>query len=399
MRISAVDVNWQDRFDALPHNDDYGVSAASLAIEAGWRLGCSDLHLSSRRDFHLLRGRRDGVLLEIARIEAPCRQLLVSRLKVISKLPSFVFHEPQDGRIEWRPENDGRPMVLRISFLPTLHGESVVLRYPEERNPFLHLGELGMSPQIEQSLGTVLSRREGTILLTGPGNSGKTTTMYAMLSHLANHGADTLHILTIEDPIERDLDFAEQVPVNEAQGLGYEAALRAALRQDPNVLMIGEIRDLATARIAMQAGTSGHLVLSSLHAGRALGVFTRLTAIGIERWLLASALQGVLAQRLVRVLCASCRMPVEEGNGMESPGCGQCAGTGISGRTGVFEMVEVTDEVRGLFLSESGPREMMDAMQRKQRYTLESESLRLVEDGIISARERELLLATVGGNH
>lgn len=397
MRQHVVDINWQERFDALPHNDDFGVDAANLALQAGWKLHCSDLHLSSRRNCQLLRGRRDGVLVEIARIEAPCRQLLVSRLKVLSRLPSFVFHEPQDGRIEWRPENDGAPLVLRISFLPTLHGESVVVRFPEERNPFLHLEELGMSNEVEASLETLLARREGTILLTGPGNSGKTTTMYAMLAHLARQESDTLHILTIEDPVERDLDFAEQVPVNDAQGLGYEPALRAALRQDPNVLMIGEIRDLVTARIAMQAGTSGHLVLSSLHAGRALGVFTRLVAIGIERWLLASALQGVLAQRLVRVLCPHCRLP-EEGNiGYEAPGCGQCAGTGLGGRTGVFEIISVCDEIRGLFLSDCGPREMVLAMRKKQQFTLESESSRLVAEGVISARERALLLATAGG--
>ncbi|MCL5269140.1 MAG: Flp pilus assembly complex ATPase component TadA, partial [bacterium] len=286
----------QSAIDALAPDDDWAVRAVDLLLAAGHRTDCSDLHVLCRRDAVAVRGRREGDLIPFASLAVARRDMLIGRLKVLARLPAFVRHEPQDGRIEWRPPAGGDPWILRIAFLPTIHGENAVIRFPERRLD-LELGRLGMQPDVLTTVECLLARPEGTVLLTGPSSSGKTSTMYAMLAHLHAARGDRLNFLTIEDPVERDLGFAGQVQVDEAKGLTFERALRAALRQDPNVLMIGEIRDQETARTALQAGMTGHLVLSTLHAGRSSLVFSRLVSIGVSRYLTASALTGVLAQR------------------------------------------------------------------------------------------------------
>ena len=238
-------------------------------------------------------------------------------------------------------------------------------------------------------LARLLLRREGTILLTGPSGSGKTTTLYAMMQHLFEHDGDRLNFLTIEDPVECDLGFAGQVQVNEAQGLSFERALRAAVRQDPNVLLIGEIRDPQTARIAVQAGMTGHLVLSTIHAGRVARVFSRLLSIGVEPYLLASALTGALAQRLVRVLCPSCRIRDAQADAWTAPGCDQCGGTGNKGRRGVFELALVDEPLRELMLSRPAPEALVAKVSESQTGNLVREGRRLLREGHISRAEFE----------
>jgi general secretion pathway protein E len=229
----------------------------------------------------------------------------------------------------------------------------------------------------------LLTRQEGAILLTGPSSSGKTTTMYAMLHWLNSHYGDRMNILTIEDPVERDLGFASQVQVNPAQDLTFERALRSALRQDPNVLMVGEIRDIETARVTIQAGMSGHLVVSTLHAGRASLVFSRLLSMGIEPYLVASAVSGAIAQRLARSVCHSC----------DGLGCEICGQSGCAGRVGIFECCRVSEELRELILACAPPVRVAEEAARMQTASLKEDARRLVEQGIISREEMEFIFA------
>ena len=381
----------QSEIDALPMDDDWAVRVAEILLSTAHKIGCSDLHVLCRRDFILVRGRCKGDLVPFANLSVEHRDMLIARLKILAKLPTFVRHEPQDGRIERRNPPDERPMILRISFLPTIHGENVVIRFPEQKID-LELKRLGMQPEVLDRVVQLISQPEGTILLTGPSSSGKTSTIYAMLAHMQVMHCDRLNFLTIEDPVERDLGFAGQIQVDEAKGLTFERALRAALRQDPNVLMIGEIRDQETARTALQAGITGHLVLSTLHAGRSNLVFSRLLSIGVSRYLAASALTGVMAQRLVRLLCRHCRIPAGE-SGFTSAGCEQCNGTGHEGRTGIFEMISVSEGLRACILSESQPEHIAAEAAQVRIGSLPANARLLVEQGMIDRREYENLFS------
>ncbi|MCB2156963.1 GspE/PulE family protein [bacterium] len=382
----------QTRIDSIPCNDSWGVETVHLLLQESHDLGCSDLHLLSFRWGILARGRKDGGLIDLARIGRDRCQMLIARLKVLSRLPAYVRQEPQDGRIEWQIESDSL-QHLRISFLPTIHGENVVVRFPEKGSRPAELATLGMSEEILNATRQLLLRREGTVLLTGPSGSGKTTTLYAMMQHLFDQDGDRLNFLTIEDPVECDLGFAGQVQVNEAQGLSFERALRAAVRQDPNVLLIGEIRDSETARIAIQAGMTGHLVLSTIHAGRVARVFTRLLSIGIEPYLIASALTGALAQRLLRELCPQCRKTDPQSGAHIASGCDHCNGTGYRGRRGVFELAIVDESLREAVLARSTPEAIAARVAEKQRGNLVQEGRRLVSDGLISRAEFDFTFA------
>lgn len=395
-KINALLGGLQEAVDRLPATDDWGVEAARLLLEAAEDLGCSDLHLLSQRQQMLARGRREGILFQLARLPKERSELLTARFKVLARLPAFVRNEPQDGRIEWTRRAGERPRLLRASFLPTIHGENVVVRFPELSSRLLKLENLGMAPTVLAQVNRMLSAQEGTILLTGPGGSGKTTTLYAMLHELHQRRGDRLNFLTIEDPVERDLGFAGQVQVNEAQGLTFEKALRAGLRQDPNVLLIGEIRDLETARVCVQAGMTGHLVLSTLHAGRVSRLFTRLLSMGVEPYLVASAVTGAVAQRLARTLCEHCRRPVEASTptaGFIAEGCEHCSFSGYGGRKGMFEAASVGEALRELILSRATPARIATQVAAEQAGDLARESERLVVEGIISRAEVELLLA------
>lgn len=381
----------QSEIDTLSADDNWAVQAVEILLATAHKIGCSDLHVICLRDSVLVRGRCRGDLVPFAGLAVGHRDMLIARLKILARLPAFVRHESQDGRIEWHPLPGERPSMLRISFLPTIHGENIVIRFPEHKID-LDLGRLGMQPEVRAEVERLLSRPEGTMLLTGPSSSGKTSTIYAMLAHMRVTHGDRLNFLTIEDPVERDLGFAGQVQVDEAKGMTFERALRAALRQDPNVLMIGEIRDQETARTALQAGITGHLVLSTLHAGRSNLVFSRLLSIGVSRYLAASALTGVLAQRLVRLICRHCRIPAG-GGGFTAAGCAACNGTGHEGRTGIFELVPVSEGLRACILSESPPEQIASEAARVQIGGLPAHARLLVEQGLIDRREYENLFS------
>ena len=316
----------------------------------------SDIHIETFEDRLSVRYRVDGVLAEVLSPKRMLASLLVSRLKVMAKLDIAEKRIPQDGRISVRIA--GHAIDIRMSTIPSAHGERVVLRLLDKQAGQLELGQLKMNQQVGGGYKTALSRPHGIILVTGPTGSGKTTTLYAGLSSI---NQTSRNILTIEDPVEYMLPGVGQTQVNPKVDMTFARGLRAILRQDPDVVMVGEIRDLETAEIAVQASLTGHLVLSTLHTNTAIGAVTRLQDMGVEPFLLSSSLVAVMAQRLVRLLCTDCRESAEATSaerellGIEgdvpvelyhAKGCAKCNMTGYRGRTGIYELIEVDEALR-----------------------------------------------------
>lgn len=316
----------------------------------------SDVHIETFETKVTIRFRVDGVLREILTPPRVLAPLMVSRIKVMAKLDIAEKRLPQDGRITLRI--GGRAVDVRVSTMPTNHGERVVLRLLDKQNARLNLNDLGMEKELLHLLTTLIHKPHGILLVTGPTGSGKTTTLYACLSILNNQQRN---ILTVEDPIEYDLAGIGQTQVNAKINMSFARGLRAILRQDPDVVMIGEIRDLETAQIAIQSSLTGHFVLSTLHTNSALGAITRLQDMGVEPFLLASSLSGVLAQRLLRLLCVACKQKViatpqecsilnlasDAGVEIYHPvGCEYCRHSGYSGRSGVYELIVIDETLR-----------------------------------------------------
>ncbi|WP_093387686.1 GspE/PulE family protein [Pseudomonas sp. UC 17F4] len=313
------------------------------------RLQASDIHIETFEQSLVVRLRIDGHLREVLRPPRALSAMLVSRIKVMARLDIAEKRQPQDGRITLRAA--GREVDVRVSTLPGIHGERVVMRVLDKQASLLALANLGMPTAVEQGLRGCLARPNGIVLSTGPTGSGKTTTLYASLNSL-NDGSR--NILTVEDPVEYAIAGIGQTAINPRAGLTFATGLRAILRQDPDVIMLGEIRDRETAQIAVQASLTGHLVLSTLHTNSAVGAVTRLRDMGIEPFLIASCLRGVMAQRLVRRLC-SCARPqplqaaerqlwpelAELSETFHAVGCEQCQGSGYRGRLGLYEFIEL----------------------------------------------------------
>src|SRR6476469_5496975 len=307
--------------DLLESADDAPViRMINALLTQSLREGASDIHIEPFEQTSVVRFRIDGALRDIVRPRKGIHASLISRIKIMSQLDIAEKRLPQDGRITLRV--GGRPVDVRVSTLPTGHGERAVLRLLEKDAQRLNLERLGMASDTLVHFDKLIGRPHGIVLVTGPTGSGKTTTLYAAMSRLET---TTTNIMTVEDPIEYDLSGIGQTQVNERIGMTFARALRSILRQDPDIIMIGEIRDLETAQIAVQASLTGHLVLATLHTNDAASAVTRLTDMGVEPYLLASSLLGVLAQRLVRKLCTTCK----------GAGCSECGQTGYHGRTGI----------------------------------------------------------------
>jgi general secretion pathway protein E len=347
----------------------------------------SDVHIEAFEGRSVVRLRIDGTMTDILEPPRALHAAIVSRVKVMASLDIAERRLPQDGRIALRIA--GRPVDVRVSTLPTGHGERVVLRLLDKQQGRLELGALGMSDATLAGMDHLVRQAHGIVLVTGPTGSGKTTTLYAALSRL---DARRLNIVTVEDPIEYDLDGIGQTQVNAAIDMSFARALRAILRQDPDVIMIGEIRDLETARIAIQASLTGHLVLATLHTNDAAGAITRLVDMGVEPFLLASSLHGVLAQRLVRTLCESCRGPVPPaeladlpreaaGRGWRAVGCTACNGVGYRGRTGIYELLTVDATLRRLMHDGAAESALRDHALARGMSTLRDDGLRWVRSG------------------
>ena len=328
----------------------------------------SDIHIETFESRLVVRFRVDGVLREVLQPQRGIAPLIVSRIKVMSKLDIAEKRLPQDGRISLRVA--GRAVDVRVSTLPSGHGERVVLRLLDKQAGRLDLEHLGMAHEARLTMDRLIHRPHGIILVTGPTGSGKTTTLYAALTRLNDRSRN---ILTVEDPIEYYLDGIGQTQVNTKVDMTFARGLRAILRQDPDVVMVGEIRDLETAEIAVQASLTGHLVLSTLHTNSAVGAMTRLRDMGVEPFLLSSSVIGVLAQRLVRVLCPQCKQPYTASAGdcaildlpADNPptlyravGCAACSNLGYHGRTGIYELIEIDDPLASMIHAGANEPEM-----------------------------------------
>ena len=350
LNLDDVAKELQEPEDLLESDDDAPIiRLINALITEAIKENASDIHVEPFEARLSIRFRVDGVLREVLEPPRQIASLLVSRIKVMAQLDIAEKRLPQDGRIALRVAN--RPVDIRVSTLPSGHGERVVMRLLDKQAGRLDLMELGMGEVLEKRLESMIQKPHGIILVTGPTGSGKTTTLYAMLSVLND---TKRNILTVEDPIEYDLDGIGQTPVNTKVNMTFARGLRAILRQDPDVVMVGEIRDSETAQIAVQASLTGHLVLSTLHTNSAVGAITRLEDMGVEPFLISSTLLGVISQRLVRKLCPECKsvtqLDVEQINGFEikgddvvyqANGCPACLQTGFRGRTGIYEMIEV----------------------------------------------------------
>jgi len=320
---------------------------------------------------------------------------MLSRIKVMANLDIAEKRLPQDGRISLRLA--GRQVDVRVATLPTGHGERAVLRLLDKEDGRLELTALGMSPAILASVDKLIHQPHGIVLVTGPTGSGKTTTLYAALSRIDAHGQN---IMTVEDPVEYELAGVSQTQVNPRIGMTFARALRSILRNDPDVVMIGEIRDLETAQIAVQASLTGHLVLATLHTNDAISATTRLTDMGVEPYLLSSSILGVLAQRLVRKLCPACKRAVAptdadraELGGHDAVqlfgpvGCDACHGTGYSGRTGVYELFVVDSEAKRLIHSSNSEQDLRAHAAARGMLSLREDGLRWVLSGVTSLEE------------
>lgn len=377
--------------DALPQAEELldsqdnapVIRLLNALIAEAIREQASDIHLEPNETCVRIRLRKDGVLQTILEPKRELAPLLVSRIKIMAKLDIAERRLPQDGRMGI--QYAGRPVDIRVSIIPSGQGERVVLRLLDRQSGRLNLDYLGMPKTIHNALDQLIQRPHGIILVTGPTGSGKTTTLYAALQQI---NQDSRNIMTIEDPVEYDLNGISQTAVNTQTGMTFAHGLRSILRQDPNVVMVGEIRDLETAKIAVQASLTGHLVFSTVHTNTAAGTITRLQDIGVEPFLLSSGIIGVLAQRLVRKLCNDCKRPdpLADNGSFEAVGCNSCQHMGYRGRVGIYELLEVTEDIKKLIHDGCGEQELQERSQQ-QHASLHQHGLQLVQQGITSMDE------------
>ena len=383
--------------DLLESEDDAPIiRLINALLTEAVKENASDIHIEPFENRLVVRFRCDGVLREVLEPQRVLAPLLVSRIKVMARLDIAEKRLPQDGRISLRVA--GRAVDVRVSTLPSGNGERVVLRLLDKQAGRLDLEHLGMSSRDRDEIDDLINRPHGIILVTGPTGSGKTTTLYAALGRLNNKRRN---IMTVEDPIEYYLDGIGQTQVNTKVDLSFARGLRAILRQDPDVVMVGEIRDLETAEIAVQASLTGHLVFSTLHTNSAVGAVTRLRDMGVEPFLLSSSLLGVLAQRLVRVLCDDCKEAHTAGaadcaalgvSADEPPklyrarGCAEGNQLGYRGRTGIYELVVLSDEMRAKIHDGAGELEL-DQLARNDSPSIRQDGWRKVLAGVTSVEE------------
>ena len=397
MDLMYVAQNLPEPEDLLESEDDAPIiRLINALLTEAVKENASDIHIEPFENRLVVRFRCDGVLREVLEPQRVLAPLLVSRIKVMARLDIAEKRLPQDGRISLRVA--GRAVDIRVSTLPSGNGERVVLRLLDKQAGRLDLEHLGMAKHDRDVMDDLISRPHGIILVTGPTGSGKTTTLYAALGRLNNKSRN---IMTVEDPIEYYLDGIGQTQVNTKVNLSFARGLRAILRQDPDVVMVGEIRDLETAEIAVQSSLTGHLVFSTLHTNSAVGAVTRLRDMGVEPFLLSSSMIGVLAQRLVRVLCDDCKqsynaseadcraldVAVDKSPTIFRPqGCVHCNQLGYRGRTGIYELVAITDAMRGLIHDGAGEQEL-ERVARETSSGIRQDGWRRVLDGTTSIEE------------
>ncbi len=369
----------------------------NLLIRDAYSSRASDIHLESTRDGLRARFRVDGVLMDVSHPPRGLESAVVSRIKLLAEIDIAERRRPQDGRI--RVRLDERELDLRVATVPTLYGESVVMRLLDRGGRPVALQDLGMDSKLLEEFQHLASRAHGIVLVTGPTGCGKTTTLYAAMSL---HTATAEKIITVEDPVEYHLNGITQVPVRTKAGMTFESALRSILRQDPDVLMVGEMRDPDTAQIAVQAAMTGHLVFSTVHTNDAISAIARLVDLSVEPYMIAAALEGILAQRLVRKVCPDCRSsykpdsqmvallagrPVAEATFERGRGCAACRDTGYLGRIGVFGLVTVTEELKRGILKTADATSLREIAQDSGATNMLADGWRKVQAGITTVEE------------
>jgi general secretion pathway protein E len=373
------------------------VRLVNLLVENAISAEASDIHIEPFEDTLRIRYRIDGILYEQ---EAPPRRLqaaVTSRIKIMAEMNIAERRLPQDGRI--RVTLRGSRVDIRVSTMPTVHGESIVMRLLQRSSVFVPLEQLGFPPRTLKRFESLIKRPHGIFLVTGPTGSGKTTTLYAALDKINTPG---VKILTVEDPVEYQLKGVNQIAVKPKIGLSFANGLRHIVRQDPDVILVGEIRDLETAEVAIQASLTGHLVFATLHTNDAPGAITRLQDMGVEPYLVASVLEGVLAQRLVRRICQACRVPDSPSRadldalGVKGPvgsglcrgkGCDECRGTGYRGRSGIYELFVIDEDARSLILRRASTRDIRQHAVQQGMVTLRMDGWQRACEGVTTVEE------------
>ncbi|MFQ6332664.1 type II secretion system ATPase GspE [Methylophilus sp. 3sh_L] len=382
--------------DLLDTQDDAPIiRMINALLTQAVRQGASDVHIEPYERNSVVRFRCDGVLVDVAQPHRALHAVMASRIKIMASLDISEKRLPQDGRIALKLA--GRQVDVRVSTLPTTHGERIVLRLLDKGNGQRTLDSLGMAESTVNGFTKLLEEPHGIVLVTGPTGSGKSTTLYAALQGM---DALSLNIVTAEDPVEYDLPGIGQIQVNTKISLSFARVLRAILRQDPDVIMIGEIRDLETAQIAVQASLTGHLVLASLHTNDAASAITRLVDMGIEPFLLSSTLRGVLAQRLVRKLCSKCKVPYEVTAAdtdllvhpipqklWKAAGCPECSQSGYGGRTGVYELIVADEPFQRLIHNKADESALREYAIGNGSSSLRTDGNRLLAEGVTSIEE------------
>ena len=374
------------------------VQVVNRIIIQGVRSGASDIHIEATEHDLRVRYRIDGALSDAIRLPKRMGSPLSSRIKVLAELNIVERRKPQDG--QFSTVVDERPIDVRTSVVATVHGEKIVLRILDKTRSLISLRELGMPREVAEPYTRIVKAPLGMMLCTGPTGSGKTTTLYATLTEVND---DAKNVVTIEDPVEYYFDGISQMQISEAAGITFADGLRGILRQDPDVILVGEIRDVETARIATQAALTGHFVLSSLHAIDAVSALHRFTDMGIEPFLVASAINGVIGQRLVRKTCTACRVPYQPTSDhirlvatntggtpkgwFRGAGCKLCNNTGYRGRVGVYELLQVSEAIRELIVTRATHGQIRDVAIDEGMRTMQSEAFRLVREGVTTVDE------------
>ena len=400
-QASEIDRSVEEQIMQEDINSSPVVMLVTSLVEQAVRQRASDIHIEAEPDRVRVRFRVDGVLFTSASYDLRLQSAIVARVKVISGLDISEKRKPQDGR--FTALVDRREYEVRVSTLPTVYGEKCVLRLNQKKALTRTKKALGLSPQEIETFDRILRNPNGIVLVTGPTGSGKSTTLYAALNEL---NSDMVNIVTVEDPVEANIEGINQVQVNTKANLTFANALRSILRQDPDIIMIGEIRDGETAAIAVQAAITGHLVVSTLHTNDTASSVTRLLDMGVESYLIADSVVGIIAKRLVRCLCPQCKRrhsllpheieyleltPEEARNAQvyEAVGCQRCNGTGFYDRTGVYEMMEISPEVRHMIARRASTDELRDAAMQNGMHTLRQSARRLVLEGVTTLNEMQ----------
>lgn len=397
IRVESGEEERREGLDLLLAQDDSpAVSLVNQVLIKASTVGASDIHFEPYEDEAVVRLRMDGVLHDILKVPTSTYQNVVSRIKVMSNLNVAEKRVPQDGRIRVKIGN--KDLDIRVSVVPTVFGERVVLRLLDKTGSLLTLEQLGLSEEDRRKVERLAKKPYGIVLVTGPTGAGKSTTLYAMLLYVKD---PKKNIITIEDPVEYQIKGISQIQVNPKVGLTFASGLRSVLRQDPDIIMVGEIRDSETADIAVHAALTGHLVLSTLHTNDAPSAVTRLADMEIEPFLIASSLEGVIAQRLVRRICDSCKEPYEpegeelrelgieeyEGEFFRGRGCERCLGTGYRGRVGIFEVLEMDDELKALIIKSQDSNDIKRLARQKGYRTMLEDGIEKVKKGVTTSSE------------